>query len=426
MHWKKAVLILFCIIVVYSAFGCGFISKENIQDSASTEYMYKGKWLDEENYMGKLLENRAPISECRENYESEAENIRNAEYENLSFSSTDFVAFPKCEDVSLLREEKIIITPQESWDMIEQWLDEIGKSEMVDMEKEVRVVTSEVEWDESQEYPYCYPALADHMDIKDASGAFISTKDCEYMVCYEQADGKMSEYLGIDDLAYRETSGEYAQDVEVAGTLEELGEQTYPLISGQLSIQEGADLLMDYFDHGTVTKPADGVTLGVENVRVFHLNEVFGYCYTVHRVYRGVPVSCVEKSGVRLAGCPYLPAEDSKKVYIVDDTGVSVSCGNSECSPLSVLYRDTKILSAENAAGLLSEKLAPGLRMDVAEMSFVYAPYEADMMDPEKILFPSWRFEGRNNTKGEKLVAYVDALTGDLYYYVIPEWHQVE
>ena len=246
------------------------------------------------------------------------------------------------------------------------------------------------------------------------------------MVYYDMADGKMTEYLGKDELAIYEVEKVYTGDIEASGTLEEIGAQSYPLISGELTIQEGADLLTDYFDHGTVTTPADGVTLGVEKVNVFHLGDVYGYEYLTHRIYKGIPVSCQVYGGFQLVGCPYLPAEDSKYVYIVDDTGVSAYRGNSECMPLTELYTDSRIMGVEDAAQLLSEKLASGLRMDVEKLSMVYAPYDAETDNSDRMLLPSWKFEGTNHTKGEKLVAYVDVLTGDLYYYTIPERHQVK
>lgn len=110
----------------------------------------------------------------------------------------------------------------------------------------------------------------------------------------------------------------------------------------------------------------------------------------------------------------------------MDDTGVSAFRGFSESAPMIELYSDTNFLSVEDAAQLLSEKLAPGLRMEVEEVALEYSPYHAEILYAETLLIPSWRFEGINNTKGEKLVAYVDVLTGDLYYYTIPERHQVE
>ena len=427
---KKRVVIFSCGIafLLMNVIGCSYHYKSNnVQNEQELTETESTRWLDYEDYKSRLLENRVPIPDCQTNYESETEYLRDAEYKNLSFVSTDFISFPDCGEVSLLRQEEIVMTPQESWNMIEQWLNEIGKRDLVDMEKEVRVITSEVEWDESQEYPYYYPALADHMDLKNARGAFICTKDCHFMVCYDQADGKMTEYLGKDDLALRELDEYYTEDIVLEGTLPEISDQSYPLISGKLTIGEGAELLTNYFERGTVTKPADGVTVGVDEVSVFRLDDkAYGYCYDIHRIYKGIPVSRVEKSGFQLVGCPYLPSEDEKKVYIVDDTGVSAYQGTTECSPLTEIFTDNCILGVKEAASLLSEKLAVGLRMDVEEVALVYAPYDAEIMNSEIMLLPAWKFEGKNNTKGEKLVAYVDVLTGDLYYYTIPERHQVE
>ncbi len=420
MQHKKWAFIISGIVVLCCVSACGSFTDNEEKEISSN------KWLDEKDYKNRLLENRVPISEYREDYKLETERIRNADYENLSFSSAEFADFPDGEEVSLLKEEELVVAPQESWDLIGQWLEETGKSDQVDMEKEVRIHTSEAGWQEDREYPYNYPALAEHMDLKDGRGAFISTRDCHYMVYYDMADGKMTEYLGKDELAIYEVEKVYTGDIEASGTLEEIGAQSYPLISGELTIQEGADLLTDYFDHGTVTTPADGVTLGVEKVNVFHLGDVYGYEYLTHRIYKGIPVSCQVYGGFQLVGCPYLPAEDSKYVYIVDDTGVSAYRGNSECMPLTELYTDSRIMGVEDAAQLLSEKLASGLRMDVEKLSMVYAPYDAETDNSDRMLLPSWKFEGTNHTKGEKLVAYVDVLTGDLYYYTIPERHQVK
>ena len=168
---KQILALLLGGILLGSAAGCGEPKGQEPSGDAAgnaTEETPDGRWLDYEKYQDRLLENRISIPEYRNHYGTEAEQVRNTGYKNLSFVSTDFISFPDCGEVSLLRQEEIVMTPQESWNMIEQWLNEIGKRDLVDMEKEVRVITSEVEWDESQEYPYYYPALADHMDLKNS------------------------------------------------------------------------------------------------------------------------------------------------------------------------------------------------------------------------------------------------------------------
>ena len=427
---KQILTLLLGGILLGSAAGCGEPKGQEPSGDAAgnaAEETPDGRWLDYEKYKDRLLENRISIPEYRNHYGTEAEQVRNTEYKNLSFSSAKFVDFPECEEVSLLRQEEIVMTPQESWDMIEQWLEDVGKRDLVDMEKEVRIATPELEWDDTKEFPYFYPALAEHMDLKNAAGAFFSTEDCKYRVCFSMSMGKIKNYLGKNqELADKDLNGEYTSDVVESGTLEELGDQSYPLISGELTIQEGADLLLDYFEHGTVTEPADGVSLEVAKVNVFRLKDVYGYEYVVHRVYKGVPAPRVGKTGFQLVGCPYLPIESDKYVYIVDDTGVSAYQGTSECTPYTELYTDCNILGVEDAARLLSEKLAVGLRMEVDEVSLVYAGYAAEIENTETMLLPCWRFVGMNHTKGEKLVAYVDVLTGDIYYYTIPPGDIIE
>lgn len=318
MKLKKIIILLVTGVFLICGIPACDSSADGDTDGVTETGEADGIWLDVEEYKNRLLEKRVPISECREAYAGDAERVRNTEYSNLSFADAGFVEFPECEEVFLLKEEDYIMPPQEAMDYIEARLEEMGKRDLVDPEKEVFVVTSEVEWDENS-----YPLLSEHMDIRDAGGAFVDKKECYIMADGSQSDGKIAEYLGNGEDAVNEMySDTYVHEVVASGTLEELGNQSWPLISGEITIQEGAD--------------------------------------------------------------------DS-------------------------------ILCMEDAAALLSEKLAPGLRMDVGEVSLVYAPYYAEEPDgnPDIMILPAWRFEGENNTKGEKLMAYIDALTGDLYYYVI-------
>lgn len=427
---KKRVVIFSCGIafLLMNVIGCSYHYKSNnVQNEQELTETESTRWLDYEDYKNRLLEGRVPISDYQNDYKADIEKVCNKDYGNLSFTSTEFDEFPVTEEICLLRQEEIVLSAQEGLDMMEQWLEEIGKRDLVDMEKEVRVISDpdEVAWDETKDYPYFYPALSEHMDITNAKMTLLARKDCFQLLFYEQSDGKITEYLGKDQYAVTELD-EDIQDIEVSGTLEELGTKSYPLLSGEMTIQDGADLLIDYFENGTITALAEGVTLGITGVDVFRLKDVYGYCYDLEKIYKGIPVSYVEKTGFQLVGCPYLPDDVGKIACVVDDTGVSAFRGFSESAPMTELYSDTNFLSVEDAAQLLSEKLAPGLRMEVEEVALEYSPYHAEILYAETLLIPSWRFEGINNTKGEKLVAYVDVLTGDLYYYTIPERHQVE
>lgn len=430
MKRKQAVgIIIMSGFLLGGAWACGSaeekgqVSAENSTDAQEDAGI---GWLDLENYKERMSEKRVPISDAREGYAEEEQQIRNTEYENISFSNAEFEIFPECEEVSLLWQQTLVMTPQESWNYIEKQLEEIGKLDQVDMEKEVRVVTPELEWDDTKDAPYCYPALAEHMDdITDAGGAYMDVKDCYVMAAGRLADGKITAYLGADEHAEKEVYYDsYAKDVETSGSLSELGDRSWPLISGEITVRQGADLVMDYFDGSGLTQPAEGVSLEVANVEVFHLKDVFGYYYQLRRIYNGLPVAFSKDASYQPLDTSYLAMEDCKDVFVADDTGVCAFSGTSERDTLTELYTDEKILGAADAAELLSGKLASGVRMDVENVSLVYEPLVEISEDADMALFPCWRFAGENLVKDEELMVCVDAFTGDIYCYSVPEWQQ--
>lgn len=430
MKRKQAVgIIIMSGFLLGGAWACGSaeekgqVSAENSTDAQEDAGI---GWLDLENYKERMSEKRVSISDAREGYAEEEQQIRNTEYENISFSNAEFEIFPECEEVSLLWQQTLVMTPQESWNYIEKQLEEIGKLDQVDMEKEVRVVTPELEWDDTKDAPYCYPALAEHMDdITDAGGACVDVKDCYVMAAGKLADGKITAYLGADEHAEKEVYYDsYAKDVETSGSLSELGDRSWPLISGEITVRQGADLVMDYFDGSGLTQPAEGVSLEVANVEVFHLKDVFGYYYQLRRIYNGLPVAFSKDASYQPLDTSYLAMEDCKDVFVADDTGVCAFSGTSERDTLTELYTDEKILGAADAAELLSGKLASGVRMDVENVSLVYEPLVEISEDADMALFPCWRFAGENLVKDEELMVCVDAFTGDIYCYSVPEWHQ--
>lgn len=145
MKRKQAVgIIIMSGFLLGGAWACGSaeekgqVSAENSTDAQEDAGI---GWLDLENYKERMSEKRVPISDAREGYAEEEQQIRNTEYENISFSNAEFEIFPECEEVSLLWQQTLVMTPQESWNYIEKQLEEIGKLDQVDMEKEVRVVT---------------------------------------------------------------------------------------------------------------------------------------------------------------------------------------------------------------------------------------------------------------------------------------------
>ena len=378
---------------------------------------------DIESYKERLCDGRISIEECAEQYSQDIELVKSADYGNFSFTSCQFEEMPEFEELYVMSEEDHGITTQESWDYLEQWLESIGKRDLVDMEKEVRIVTPDVEWDDTQEFPYSYPALCEHMDLSSGGGAFVTTKDCHMQISYDGAysmsDGKMNQYLQDESSdASHGALGAYSEDIIEEGPVSELSDKSWPLISGELTVGEGAELVKSYFEAGTPFPIQDGVSLEVPEAYIFTLGDVYGYGYWIQRIYKGMPIAY----GYYRSYTPQtygVPDEDKKEAYVVDREGVSAYCGKNASAVLTEIYADREMLGLSQAVQMMSREMASQVTVQVDKAELVYAPVSFDSFNgnDSNTLFPCWAFYGTNLAKGEKITIYMDVLTGDIYYY---------
>ena len=72
---------------------------------------------------------------------------------------------------------------------------------------------------------------------------------------YSMSDGKIGAYLNTDAHASSDALGTYTDDVVKSGTIDELGKESYQLINGELTIEQGAELTGEYFEKGTPFVP---------------------------------------------------------------------------------------------------------------------------------------------------------------------------
>lgn len=418
-----SIISVVCVICMCIA-GCGIHDKDKPSGQEQTWLRRNGQAIelyDIEKYKEGLLEERKYIEEISESYLEEVETVKNTEYKNFSFDSCEFTDFPEFDSLYVMMETDHEITTEVSWNYIEEWLESIGKRDLVDVEKEVRIVTSEIPWDDTKEYPYSYPALWEHMDLASGAGAFVTTKECHMQISYDGVysmdDGKMAAYLKDDDFADGGALGDYSGNIVASGTVSELTEKSYPLISGELTIGEGAELVKQYFEAGTPFVPEEGIEISVPEVSVFTLGDVYGYDYKVQRVYKGVPIA-LGGYYTYFPGSTGKPGGDIKNVYVVDDEGVSAYCGNNACAVLTELYSDEEMIGFKQAVELLSEKMAGYISGEITEAGLVYAKISFNEGISE-VLFPCWGFSGTNLRKNEAIEAYVDAFTGEIYYRTI-------
>ena len=138
----------------------------------------------------------------------------------------------------------------------------------------------------------------------------------------------------------------------------------------------------------------------------------------VRRTYEDVPFAWREY-GITEQPDAYSVTPDIKHAYIIDETGVCAFAGYNESEKLNTLYEDSKIIDLESASNILKSGLAKHITTEVISEEIVYLPVDMapSEVGAEKMIYPCWEFKGVNTTKNENIQIYVDAFTGEIYYY---------
>ena len=112
--------------------------------------------------------------------------------------------------------------------------------------------------------PDCYMCI-DRIGMSQMSDG----KACAYLRAKGAADSQATDILNMENVG----------DPVVSGSVRELSDVSYPLISGELSIGAGAELVDEYYsDLGTMEHP-DGIRYEAAEAEVYPLEDVFFYRY---------------------------------------------------------------------------------------------------------------------------------------------------
>lgn len=264
--------------------------------------------------------------------------------------------------------------------------------------------------------------MYEHLSELDSGvGAFIDTHTCQLQLAgdgmYSMSDGKITEYL--ESLGYEsKASHDWASDdweVVETGSLSELGEKKYRLLEEELTVQEGADLAIEYFQAGTPFPFEEGVTIDIPEATVFRLGDIYVYGYLVRRVYKGLPFAYGNSGGYYI-DMSYTMNKGGKDAYVIDDSGVTAFVGRNEAGILNTLVSVNDMISLKDTVDYLSKNLASYLKVQVEHAELAYVGVRLHDID-EEITFPCWQFSGTNLTKKENIWIYVDVLTGKIYYH---------
>ena len=208
--------------------------------------------------------------------------------------------------------------------------------------------------------------------------------------------------------------------MKAEGFVSEMKDQSWELLSGKVTVDEGAKIAKRYFEEGKYFPVAQGVTIDVPEVSVFALKNKYGYDYAIRRKYEGIPFAYGDY-GQRNLYDGYQVSPDVKHAYVVNDQTVSAYVGQSESDSLKKIGKEQdSIIDCKKAVSILQKSMATELKINVKRVAFVYcncAFGEEQNETSDYYAFPCWEFQGENSNNQEYLHLYVDALTGAVYMY---------
>ncbi len=408
------------------------------ESSSSDRYSFS-----EEEYVGNLLSYRKPIDEVREQYEADCEKLRNLEQSNYKFGNCDFKEMKDFTGVTVLKsdEESESISIEDSLDIFRKELKRTGRDKEIKLEDYViETINHDIKEEEcvgefgDAELGW-YPLVFKHLDkIKSGSNfAIVDTKNFHLQMVstgiLSFSDGKINEYTGYSmrDAFHEMLTGDYAELVSKPGeSLNDYKDMSYELLDGKISVSDAADMTRNFFVNESPLLPSENVDVEICDFELYKVKDSFMYRFWLRRKYEGVPFAYHIKMGRKRYNDVQFRT-DYKFAMTITGKEVNYYYGPPEHQKFEPLIeRQTKVLSLEDAFHELEAKMGENLKCNISKVEFVYAQTHREFFKdknndllPEQIInivYPCWEFTGYS--MGDKLFCYVDALTGDVYYYV--------
>lgn len=356
---------------------------------------------------------------CNE-YDAEVQELKTNKESRITFYNCEFLPVPQLDQVRLLLLSNRGITPQEGIEVIEEWLLQIGLEGQIDMAMEVRDASGQLELNDNDPYPYCYPGVYEHMaELDSGRGFFVNTNQCYIQLggngIYSMSDGKITSFLRSEGSAAHDALGITEEETVLKGEITALGERTYDLPGGEMSISEGAEVVREFFLKGTPFPCAEGIDIGISKVRVFRLNDKYGYEYQPYRIYDSIPFAQIIDQAHITGGEFENINEDQKTAYVIDDSGVTAFTGYSEAEEVTVAGEYDRMIGIKKMVDILNKELGMNLSVNVEETGLVYCPVGDP--DHDRLAKVCWMFDGVNEMNNHRIRIYADVITGELYLY---------
>lgn len=384
---------------------------------------------------------RQKISEIRNGLENQVETVRNANYTNLQLTD-DFVA--KVPDSDVLY-DLTFTAPKADFQTYYEKFDKTFDREFGDVytDEDKKQLYHVHIMEDSLTYLSDSALLSNHID-KFLSGEenldelYVDT-DKAYLAMFKFSGGIHGlNHGGVvkrakdDRKTVALSFGTDYFDI-VKNYLDVDSDDKFEILDAELSVKEAAEMAKSMteeygYSFGGSVKPE------VCQVKVLNIGEgKYGFSFTMTGAYKGVMFDAYEKKkdgDFNTRGDENLNHDYdlfSPNAFMMEKGKFdSFTGGISEYTAKETAAYDS-VIPFEEAARIVSEKFGVGMSLSVSRADLIYsAMYRlSDGYNPDRAAFPVWKFRCYNTTDNYKYVIFVDAVRGNVEYYITDWWEAV-
>ena len=192
----------------------------------------------------------------------------------------------------------------------------------------------------------------------------------------------------------------------------------------KIKLSEMEERVLKYLNNEFPIPVSEKIGFGIGDVRILNNGDYEGICFKVRRIYKGVPFEygSTASSGLYNDKVNHERGEISYAVSEYPDTILAFGIINGTVVETGTI---SEIISLGNALDILSQKIGDNSKYDVYGVELVYReceiPEEKEC-EIDAILRPKWKIITINQNDDKYTLFYIDVVTGEVterfeYYY---------
>lgn len=445
---KRSLSIICCAALLLTLAGCN--KKDTLFDGEGTSQGTVSVGEDALDSSSNKGESSAPapsdiplqkISELREELDRQIENVKNADYENVHALKDFTVKLPEQDVLYELEFTHPDFAFSDYYDKFDRIFDR-DFGDIYSPEDKKRLYIAAADEDDFYAEDYAKIPLAERRD-KFENGElkwiwlFVQTNKA-YLEMYPFGNGIFRLYR--DGVIKRAKPDEEPTEViftnpenyfkTVKDSLNVDSDERYALLDKEMSVKEAAEEVKrlvreNEYSWGGSLDP------NVYQVRVIDIGEgKYGLKFMMAPSYKGVLFDVNDTfdgsnshAGADMDKLDHHYSFSPAQAFLMESGKLETFLYGESAYTAAELAEYDSVIPLDKAVEMVSEKFGTGMSLSLGRAELLYsAMYYANGTQNNMGAFPVWKFKCYNATNNLYYIVYINAITGDLEYYVTSGW----